>query len=215
MANGSGITKVDFALWRGNAAVATISDVSAPFEAKFNKTTSYEQGIYLLRVTAYSGDGSNTVDVVPINLLGTPNASGLTFTSAANVTVQNNGLFGYKATVLNTSGAAASFTYSKKPSWVTTAGDSAYGKAPSTPGVDTLIIVATAGAVKETYKVIVTVSSYILLEAESGTVMYPMQIKDDPSASGGKCITTAVGTGNTIFPRDTTKYSVNILKTGT
>jgi hypothetical protein len=213
--NGAGITKVDFALWRGEAAIATISDAAAPYEGKFSKTTTYEQGIYLIRITAYSGDGSSTVDVVPINLLGMPNASGLTFTSAASMTVQNNGLFGYKATVLNTTGAAATLTYSKKPSWVTTTGDSAYGKAPATPGVDTLIIVATAGAVKETFKVVVTVNSYILLEAESGTTAAPMQIKDDPSASKGKCITTPPGTGNTISPRDTTKYTVNILQAGT
>jgi hypothetical protein len=213
--NGAGITKVDFALWRGDVAVATISDVSAPFEAKFNKTTTYEQGIYLARVTAYSGDGNNTVAVVPISVIGSPNSSGLTFTSIAKVTVPNNGAFGYKATLLNTTGTTASFTFPKKPSWVTTTVDSAYGKAPAAPGVDTLIIVATAGAVKETFKVVITVNSYLLIEAETGVVATPMQIKNDPNASGGKCIATPVGTGNTISPKDTTKYAVNIVQAGT
>jgi hypothetical protein len=215
MVNGSGITKVDFALWRGEAAVATISDVSAPFEGKFNKTTGYEQGIYMMRVTAYSQDGSNTVDVSPISLLGTPNASGLTFVSASKVTVPVSGFLGYKAIVNNTTGATASFSFIKKPSWVTTTSDSAYGKAPNTPGADTLIIVATAGAARETFKVVITVNSRILIEAESGVLAAPMQMKDDPNAFGGKCITTPVGTGNTISPRDTTKYSVNILQAGT
>jgi hypothetical protein len=214
-ANGAGITKVDFALWRGDAAVATISDASAPFEVKFNKTTTYEQGIYLVRITASSQDGSNTVAVVPISLLGTPNSSGLTFTSAAKVTLPNNTTFSYKATLMNTTGTAASFTFLKKPSWVTTTGDSAYGKAPAAPGVDTLIIVATAGAVKETLKVVITVNSFILIEAESGTLAAPMQIKSDASASGGKCITTPAGTGNTISPKDTTKYIVNITQADT
>jgi hypothetical protein len=213
--NGSGIIKVDFALWRGDAAVATISDASAPFEAKFNKTTAYEQGIYLARVTAYSSDGSNTVDVAPISLLGTPNSSGLTFTSSPKVTVPNNDSLRYKVTLSNTTGSAATFTFLKKPSWVTIIGDSAYGKAPVTPSVDTLIIVAIAGAVKETLKVVITVSSHILIEAESGIVMASMQIKNDPNASGGKCIATPPGTGNTLFPKDTTKFSVNILQAGT
>jgi hypothetical protein len=78
-----------------------------------------------------------------------------------------------------------------------------------------LTIVATAGAAKETFKVIVTVNSRILIEAESGITAAPMQIKEDPDASGGKCITTPAGTGNTISPRDTTKYSVNIQQAGT
>jgi hypothetical protein len=215
IASGAGITKVDFALWRGDVAVATISDVSSPFEGKFNKTTGYEQGIYLLRVTAYSQDGSNRVDVVPISLIGTPNSSGLTFTSSSNGIVPNNGFFGYKATVNNTTGAAVTFTFLKKPSWVMTNGDSAYGNAPATPSVDTLTILAMAGAIKETLKVVITVNSRILIEAESGNVTAPMQIKDDPNAFGGKCITTPAGTGNTISPRDTTKYSVNIPKAGT
>jgi hypothetical protein len=47
------------------------------------------------------------------------------------------------------------------------------------------------------------------------TVMAPMQIKSDAGASGGKCITTAAGTGNTILPKDTTKYTVNITQADT
>jgi hypothetical protein len=98
---------------------------------------------------------------------------------------------------------------------VTVTGDSAYGKAPAAPGVDTLIIAATAGAARETFKVVITVNSRILIEAETGMVMAPMQVKDDPNASGGKCITTPAGAGNTISPRDTTKYTVNIPVAGT
>jgi hypothetical protein len=213
--NGAGITRVDFALWRGDAAVATISDASAPFEGKFDKTTGYEQGIYLARITAYSQDGSKTVDVAPISVLGTPNSSGLTFTSASAVTVPNNGFLEYKVTANNTTGTAALFTVVKKPTWLTVVNDSAYGKAPAIPSVDTLIILAMAGAAKETFKMVINVNSRILIEAETGVIAAPMQIKDDPNASGGRCLTTPAGTGNTISPRDTTKYTVYIPAAGT
>ncbi|MCK9413301.1 MAG: T9SS type A sorting domain-containing protein [Prolixibacteraceae bacterium] len=67
-ANGAGISRVDFALWRGDGVVASISDVSAPYDWSLVTTTQYERGIYLIRITAYSQDGSYTVAVVPVNL---------------------------------------------------------------------------------------------------------------------------------------------------
>ncbi|MCK9413299.1 MAG: T9SS type A sorting domain-containing protein [Prolixibacteraceae bacterium] len=67
-ANGSGISKVDFALWRGDGVVASISDASAPYEWDLATTAQYKRGIYLIRITAYSQDGSYTVAVVPVNI---------------------------------------------------------------------------------------------------------------------------------------------------
>jgi hypothetical protein len=70
--NGAGISKVDFALWRSNNAVAipvaSFSDLSAPYAWPVTLSKSCPRGVYLLRITAYSSDGSYTVAVVPINI---------------------------------------------------------------------------------------------------------------------------------------------------
>jgi hypothetical protein len=64
--SGAGISKVDFALWRGDAAVATFSDVAAPYAWPITLSSKCPRGIYLIRITAYSNDGSFSVAVVPI-----------------------------------------------------------------------------------------------------------------------------------------------------
>jgi hypothetical protein len=67
--DGDGMKQVDFALWRGNGTVANFSDMSAPFAWPVTSTiTAKCGGIYLIRITAYSNDGSFTVAVVPINI---------------------------------------------------------------------------------------------------------------------------------------------------
>jgi hypothetical protein len=75
--SGAGISKVDFALWRSNngvgTAVASYSDVQAPYAWPITTTTKHERGIYLIRITAYSTDGSYTVAVVPTYLYNTAN----------------------------------------------------------------------------------------------------------------------------------------------
>jgi hypothetical protein len=65
--DGAGIQQVDFAFWRGNGTVVSYIDKSAPFTWPVAGTsTSKFGGIYLIRITAYSSDGSYTVAVVPI-----------------------------------------------------------------------------------------------------------------------------------------------------
>jgi hypothetical protein len=79
-ANGAGIAKVDFALWRSNngvaAPVVSYSDLSAPYAWPITIAKSCPRGIYLLRITAYSNDGSKTVAVIPINIFNTVDGSG-------------------------------------------------------------------------------------------------------------------------------------------
>jgi hypothetical protein len=74
-ANGAGISKVDFALWRSDngvgSAIASYSDVSAPYAWPVTLSVKWPRGIYLIRITAYSNDGSFTVAVVPIYVYNT------------------------------------------------------------------------------------------------------------------------------------------------
>jgi hypothetical protein len=74
--NGAGISKVDFALWRGDVAVASYSDVSAPYAWPVTISSKCPRGIYLIRITAYSQDGSYTVAVVPIYIYNTIDGTG-------------------------------------------------------------------------------------------------------------------------------------------
>jgi hypothetical protein len=78
--NGAGITKVDFALWRSTNAVAapvvSYSDLSAPYAWPITIAKSCPRGVYLLRITAYSSDGSKTVAVIPFNIFNTIDGSG-------------------------------------------------------------------------------------------------------------------------------------------
>jgi hypothetical protein len=74
--SGAGISKVDFALWRGDAAVASYSDMSAPYAWPVTTSTKCPRGIYLIRITGYSNDGSYTVAVVPIYIYNTMDGAG-------------------------------------------------------------------------------------------------------------------------------------------
>jgi hypothetical protein len=102
--NGAGIKKVDFAVWRGEAAVASYSDVSAPYEWPVTATKTYG-GIYLIRITAYSGDGSYTVTCVPINIYN-PAGPGVAGIPGTGIELNHevwNGLSGKEFLVRNTS----------------------------------------------------------------------------------------------------------------
>jgi hypothetical protein len=74
--DGAGISKVDFALWRGDSAVVKTSDMQAPYSWPITTTTKCPRGIYLIRITAISNDGSYTVAVVPIYIYSTVDGSG-------------------------------------------------------------------------------------------------------------------------------------------
>jgi hypothetical protein len=74
--NGAGITKVDFALWRGDTAVVSYSDVAAPYAWPVTASAKCPRGIYMIRITAYSNDGSFTAAVVPIYIFNTVDGSG-------------------------------------------------------------------------------------------------------------------------------------------
>jgi hypothetical protein len=132
---------------------------------------------------------------------------GIRFRSVSEVFVSVNGPLGYKVKTDNYTSSPISYSFPKKPAWVITTSDSAYGIAPGAPGVDTLMVVATAGASKETLKVIIRKGVYFSIEAESGTLVSPMRIESGSAALGGKYITTPAGTGNTIFSKVEATYS--------
>jgi hypothetical protein len=75
-ANGAGITKVDFALRRGDVSVASYSDVSAPYAWPVTTLAKCPRGVYMIRITAYSNDGSYTAAVVPIYIFSTVDGAG-------------------------------------------------------------------------------------------------------------------------------------------
>jgi hypothetical protein len=74
--SGAGISKVDFALWRGDSVRASFSDMSAPYAWPITTSTKCPRGIYLIRITAYSTDGSYTVACVPIYIYNTMDGTG-------------------------------------------------------------------------------------------------------------------------------------------
>jgi hypothetical protein len=119
-------------------------------------------------------------------------------------------LFNYKVKYYNYTGSPVSFSFPVKPLWITPTTDSVYGKAPTTSSLDTLMIIASAGAYKDTAKLPIRVSWYYSAEAENGIITAPMQIKSDTTASGGKYIATPAGTGNAVTPTAEATYSVNI-----
>jgi hypothetical protein len=130
--------------------------------------------------------------------------------STGVIDVPISGTFSYKVKYYNYTGSPVTFSFPKKPVWVTTTSDSAYGKAPTSSSLDTLMVVAVAGTYKDTAKLPIRVSWYYSLEAESGAIIAPMQIKSDVSASGGKYIATPAGTGNAVIPAAEATYAVNI-----
>jgi hypothetical protein len=146
---------------------------------------------------------------------GVPSNSVISINSSGSVAVPTNGKFGYKVKYLNlTNVPTVSFTWLKKPSWVTTQIDSAFGTAPATPGTDTLKVVATAGSSSDTPAVVITIAYYKLLEAETGTLITPMAVMADPLASGGNCISAASGI-NTITKNIEASYTVTNMPAGT
>jgi hypothetical protein len=78
--DGAGIKQVDFTLWRSNngvgTSVAANSDMSAPYTWPITTTAKCPRGTYLIRITAYSSDGSYTTDVVPIYIFNTVDGTG-------------------------------------------------------------------------------------------------------------------------------------------
>jgi antitoxin component YwqK of YwqJK toxin-antitoxin module len=103
-ANGAGISKVDFALWRGDGIVASFSDASAPYAWPLTTTKTYG-GIYLIRITAYSKDGSYTVACVPVYIYN-PAGSGGTGIPGPGIELNHevwNGLSGNEFLVRNSS----------------------------------------------------------------------------------------------------------------
>jgi hypothetical protein len=56
---------------------------------------------------------------------------------------------------------------------------------------------------------------YFSIEAESGTLVSPMQKGSNSAASGGQYITTPAGTGNTIFPKAEATFPYNAVKADT
>jgi hypothetical protein len=78
--DGAGIARVNFALWRSNndvgSAVASYSDVSAPYAWPITLSAKCPRGIYIIRITAYSNDGSFSEVAVPISIFNTIDGSG-------------------------------------------------------------------------------------------------------------------------------------------
>jgi hypothetical protein len=74
--SGAGIKQVDFALWRGDSVRALFSDMSAPYAWPVTTSTKCPRGIYMIRITAYSNDGSFTVAFVPIFIYNTMDGVG-------------------------------------------------------------------------------------------------------------------------------------------
>jgi hypothetical protein len=142
-----------------------------------------------------------------LNAISAARKIGIKFRSATEAVASVNGPLGYKVKADNYTGLPMSFSFPKKPAWVLNTSDSAYGTAPGIPGLDTLTVVATAGAIKETLKVVIRKAVYFTLEAESGTLVSPMQIGSSSAASGQKYVTTPAGTGNTIFSKVEATYS--------
>jgi hypothetical protein len=146
---------------------------------------------------------------------GVPSISVISINSSGSVAVPTGGKFGYKVKYLNSTNVpTVSFTWLKKPSWVTVQIDSAFGTAPAVPGTDTLKVVATAGSSSDTLAVVITIAYYKLLEAETGTLVAPMAVITDPVASGGSCISAASGI-NTISKNIEASYAVSNMPAGT
>jgi hypothetical protein len=163
---------------------------------------SYIPGNDIQKTKVIADPGVPAYDVISIN-------------SSSSVAAPAGGKFGYKVTYLNlTSDASVSFTWIKKPSWVTVQIDSAFGTAPATPGTDTLKVVATAGTSSDTLVVVISISYYKILEAESGALVSPMAVVADQAASGGSCISASSG-NNTITKNIEASYPVTNMPAGT
>jgi hypothetical protein len=145
---------------------------------------------------------------------GVPRINVISINSSPSISVPTGGKLSYKVKYMNlTNVSTVSFNWLKKPSWVTVQIDSAFGTAPAIPGTDTLKVVATAGTSSDTLAVAISISYYKILEAESGTLVAPMVIVEDPTASGGNCI-SAPGGSNTIVKNIEASYAVPNMPAG-
>jgi hypothetical protein len=145
---------------------------------------------------------------------GVPARNVISINSSPSVAVPTGGKFGYKVTYLNlTKTPTVTINWLKKPTWVTTQIDSAFGTAPALPGTDTLKVVVSAGTSSDTLAVAIALAYYKVLEAETGTLVAPMAIVADPSASGGSCVSAATGV-NTITKNIEASYAVANMPAG-
>jgi hypothetical protein len=143
-----------------------------------------------------------------------PASDVVSINSSPSVSVPTGGKFGYKVTYLNSTKApTVTINYLKKPTWVTTLGDSAFGAAPAVPGTDSMKVVVSAGASSDTLVVAIAIAYYKALEAETGTLVAPMTVLADPAASGGSCISASTGI-NTITKNIEATYTVTNMAAG-
>jgi hypothetical protein len=146
---------------------------------------------------------------------GVPNPNVISINSSPSIAVPTGSKFGYKVTYLNlTKVPTVTINYLKKPTWVTTLGDSVFGTAPSVPGADSMKVVVSAGTSSDTLVVAINIAYYKLIEAETGTLVVPMAVLADPTASGGSCISASTGT-NTITKKIEGTYTVTNMPAGT
>jgi hypothetical protein len=98
---------------------------------------------------------------------------------------------------------------------VTTQIDSAFSTtvAPATPGTDSLKVVVSAGSSSDTLVVTIAIAYYKILEAETGTLVAPMTVLADPTASGGSCISASTGV-NTITKKIEGTYTATNMPAG-
>jgi hypothetical protein len=130
------------------------------------------------------------------------------------VSVPTGGKFGYKVKYLNlTKVPTVTINWFKKPAWITAQIDSVFGTAPSVPGTDTLKVAVTAGTSSDTLAVVISISYYKILEAESGTLTLPLAIVADPAATGGNCISAPTGI-NTVVKNIEATYTVPNMPAG-
>jgi lysophospholipase L1-like esterase len=140
----------------------------------------------------------------------------ISITSPPSVSVPISGKFGYKVKYLNSTNIpTVTINWLKKPTWITTLGDSAFSTtvAPSTPGMDSMKVVVSAGTSSDTQVVAINIAYYNLFEAESGALAAPMAIVADPSASGSSCISASTGV-NTITKKIESSYTVTNMPAG-
>lgn len=138
-------------------------------------------------------------------------SSDVYISSSNKVAVPTGGALGYKVTYQNnTTTSSVVITWLQKPSWITTLVDTAFGIAPKTPGIDSMIVSVKAGTSADTMKVYIVAAFYWVQEAESGTLVSPMVIVSDASASAGKGISATSGS-NTVSPKPEATYSLNTI----
>lgn len=66
-ANGEGISEVRFELWRGERTLGRFTDRSPEYSGTID-TTGFEQGYYILHITAVAVDGGREYDALPLRV---------------------------------------------------------------------------------------------------------------------------------------------------